>query len=96
MPDPTTLGYEAEPTDVTAEMDGILADITDPLERYHRATAAQAHYDAVSAALAVERARVCADLWDGGKGLSYDKIGKLIGASRARAQQLVERGRDLP
>lgn len=95
MTTPDTLGYEPEPTDVAAEIEGVLGDITDPMERYHRATAAQVHHEAVSAALADERARVCAAWWDGGNGLTFAKIGELIGASRSRAQQLVERGRSL-
>lgn len=96
MPDSTTLGYEPEPTDVAAEIENAIGDITDPEERYHRATAAQVHHEAVSTALADERARICAEWWDGGNGLTYAKIGELIGASRSRAQQLVERGRTLP
>lgn len=96
MTAPDTLGYEPEPTDVAAEIEGVLGDITDPEERYHRATAAQVHHEAVSAALADERAWVCAAWWDGGNGLPFAKIGELIGASRSRAQQLVERGRALP
>lgn len=96
MSAPDTLGYEPEPTDVAAEIEGVLGDITDPMERYHRATAAQAHHDAVSAALADERARICAALWDGGQGQSYAQIGEVIGRSRSKAQQLVERGRVLP
>lgn len=93
MTSPTTNGYEADPANVAAELGDTLGDITDPAERYHRATAAQAHHDAVSAALADERARICAAWWDGGNGLTYAKIADLIGTSRSRAQQLVERGR---
>lgn len=96
MPDlsSSTLGYEAEPGDVEAAVADI-ARTPDLMERYARASAEQAHHDAVSAALADERARVCAEWWDGGTGLSYARIGDLIGASRSRAQQLVERGRAL-
>ena len=88
-----TFGYEAEPSDVAAEISGLLDDITDPLEVYHRATAAQAHHEAVAAALTDERRRACAAMWDNGNGLSYARIADLIGTSRSRAQQLVERGR---
>lgn len=91
-----TFGYEAEPSDVAAEISGLLDDITDPLEVYHRATAAQAHHEAVAAALTDERRRACAAMWDNGNGLSYARIADLIGTSRSRAQQLVERGRALP
>lgn len=90
MADKTTLGYEAEPTDVAAEVDGILADITDPLERYQRATAAQVHHVAVADALAAERAAALKALND--SGLSYQQIADvtLIG-TRGRVQQLVEK-----
>lgn len=92
MNDQTTLGYEAEPTDVAAEVDGILADIADPLERYQRATAAQVHHQAVARALADERAQALKEMNDAG--LSYQQIADvtLIG-TRGRAQQLVEKAR---
>jgi hypothetical protein len=94
MTDRSTAGYEAEPTDVAAEVSGILGDLADPVERYHRATAAQVHHQAVVDALAAERAKVAAELWDGGNGLSFTKIADaLLLGSKARAQQLVERGR---
>lgn len=92
MTDKTTLGYEAEPTNVAAEVASILADITDPLERYQRATSAQVHHMAVADALAAERAAALKALND--DGLSYAKIADvtLIG-TRGRVQQLVERAR---
>ena len=82
-----------DPRDVATEIENILSNITTPLERYHRATAAQTHHEAVAAALTDERSRACAAMWDGGSGLSYARIADLIGTSRSRAQQLVERGR---
>lgn len=92
MADATTIGYEAEPTDVAAEVEGILSDFADPLERYHRATAAQVHHQAVVAALADERACIAAALSAGG--MSYAAIAEALSlGSRSRAQQLVERGR---
>lgn len=94
MSDPTPLGYEAEATEVTAEVAAALDGFDDLAARYARATAAQAHHQAVVNALAAERARIAAELWAGGKGLSYAQIEKVLNlGSRARAQQLVERGR---
>jgi hypothetical protein len=58
--DPTTVGYEAEPQDVAAEIAGILDGWDDPLARYHATTAAQAHYQAVVNGLADERAWIAA------------------------------------
>ena len=97
--DPTTLGYEAEPGDVAAEVAGILGGWgDDPLPRYHAATAAQVHHQAVVNALADERGRIAAR-WNvpdaDGRKLSYQEIADRLGISRAKAQQLVERGRGL-
>ncbi|WP_406117622.1 hypothetical protein [Streptomyces sp. NBC_00989] len=98
MTTPTT-GYEAEPTDVAAEVDGHLADITDPLERYHRATAAQAHHQAVAAALQAERDKALALLNtpdpDGCR-LTYEQIAEqvTVGLTRSGVQKAVERGRE--
>ncbi|MFD7868121.1 hypothetical protein [Streptomyces sp. NPDC059783] len=88
---PTT-GFEPEPSDVAAEVASYLADVTDPLERYHRATAAQAHHQAVLSALQQERDRSLARL--NADGLSYEKLADLVpGLSRAGVQKSVERGR---
>ncbi|MFF9003713.1 hypothetical protein ACF1GW_39110 [Streptomyces achromogenes] len=90
---PTT-GYEAEPSDVAAEVASHLEDITDPLERYHRATAAQVHHKAVAAALQQERDKALAEL--NADGASYDKLTTLVpGLSRPGVQKAVERGRRL-
>lgn len=87
-----TLGYEAEPQDVDTVVSAYLDGITDPLERYHRATSAQAHHLAVVAALADERARAAYTMWK--SGLSYGKLAELGLGTRGRAQQLVERGQE--
>lgn len=92
----SSLGYEAESADVAGDVVAILDGWDDPVARYARATAAQAHHQAVVEALAAERARIAAALWDGGKGLSYAKLADALQlGTRARAQQLVERGRSL-
>jgi hypothetical protein len=97
--DPTTLGYKDEPQEVAAEVAGLLDGWDDPLARYHAATAAQVHHQAVVNALADERARIAAGWNDPGRGggskMSYQQIADLLGMSRSKAQQLVERGRTL-
>lgn len=87
-------GYEAEPTDVDALVDNELCDATDPLERYHRAGAAEALYRETANRFAQQRALAVLALHD--SGLSYQQIADvtLIG-TRARVQQLVERARKL-
>ncbi|MER6684611.1 hypothetical protein [Streptomyces olivaceoviridis] len=93
MTTPTT-GYEAEPSDVAAEVASHLDDITDPLERYHRATAAQVHHKAVVAAFQQERDKALAQL--NADGHSYEKLTSLApGTTRPGIQKAVERGRKL-
>ena len=100
MTTPTT-GYEAEPSDVAAEVAAHIDDITDPLERYHRATAAQAHHQAVVAALQAERDKALAALntpdpdQDGWR-LTYEQIAQrvTVGLTRSGVQKAVERGRE--
>ncbi|CQR59206.1 hypothetical protein [Streptomyces leeuwenhoekii] len=93
MTTPTT-GYEAEPSDVAAEVASHLDDITDPLERYHRATAAQAHHQAVASKLQQERDKALAQL--NADGASYEKLTSLVpGMTRSGIQKAVERGRRL-
>ncbi|MEU9495890.1 hypothetical protein AB0D73_29435 [Streptomyces sp. NPDC048215] len=88
---PTT-GFEPEPSDVAAEVASHLADVTDPLERYHRATAAQAHHQAVVAELQQERDKALARL--NADGVSYEKLTQLVpGLTRSGVQKAVERGR---
>ncbi|MBL1120738.1 hypothetical protein JK364_52045 [Streptomyces sp. 110] len=97
MTTPTT-GYEAEPTDVAAEVATHLDDITDPTERYHRATAAQAHHQAVVAALQTERDKALAALNtpdEDGRRLTYQQISKqvTVDLTPSGVQKAVERGR---
>lgn len=91
MTNPTT-GFEAEPTDVANHLDGI----TDPWERYVRATSAQAHFDAASRLAQTERDKALAALNDPALGkdkLSYEALADRTGLSRAGVQNAVERGR---
>jgi hypothetical protein len=70
----------------------------DPLARYAAATSAQAHHQAVAAALAAERGRIAAALnspGPDGTRLTYEQIAGHFGTSRSNAQKLVERGRRL-
>ena len=86
------VGVEPEPQDVAAEAAGHLEDVTDPLERYHRATAAQVHHEATARALQHERDRALAAL--NADGVSYEKLAALIpGLTRSGVQKAVERGR---
>lgn len=92
---PTT-GYEPEPSDVAAEVEGHLSEITDPWDRYVRATTAQAHHEAVSAALQRERDKALAALnagYEGQRRMSYEELASLTALSRAGVQKAVERGR---
>jgi hypothetical protein len=104
MPDPSsTLGYEAEPTDVEAIVSSItdaLAEISDdPAVVYSRLTSEQALYEGVVKRLTELREEVVARMNIGdGTGsrdgrMSFQEIADLIGRSRAAAQQMVERGR---
>ncbi len=90
----STFGYEAEGTDVEATVADIAAT-PDLMERYARATAEQAYHEAIAARLQEIREETVARLNardDSGR-LSYEGIARLIGRSRAAAQQMVERGR---
>lgn len=95
-----TIGYEAESTDVDALLADVMTDINeepDPSVRYVLLSKAGVLYDALVSRIADERARVAAEMWDEGRGLSYAKLADALSlGSRSRAQQLVERGRALP
>jgi len=67
---------------------------SDPLIRYDALTRAQSVYEAVAVRVASERARAVADMLT--SGLSYGRIAEVIGFTRARAQQLVERADPTP
>lgn len=68
-------------------------EIDDPMDRYRRAGRAQADAEAVVTRLSDLRARCLAELHV--DGWSYARIAEATGISRARVQQLVERGRDI-
>ncbi|MFI6318754.1 hypothetical protein ACIBG8_14600 [Nonomuraea sp. NPDC050556] len=91
MPDRSTLGYEAEPSDVAAH----LADFTDLLELYARASAENALLLAAARAATAYKARALALLHR--DGYSYEKIATMVGISETRSgvQKLVEQGRTL-
>lgn len=67
--------------------------IDDPLDRYQRALVEQRAAEIAATRAADLRARVCAELHL--DGWSYARIATAIGVTRARAQQLVNRGRDV-
>lgn len=90
MTTPTT-GYEPEPGDVAAAVADWIGDTHDPSELYSRATAGQAHHEAVAAALQRARDRALACL--NADGLSYEKLTELTSLSRSGVQKAVERGR---
>lgn len=91
-----TPGYEAEPEEARAVFESEIDDIAagwpgDPLPRYAALSARQAHYQSVANGLSGARAAVLADMHD--KGMSYARIAEATGMTRARVQQLVEKGR---
>jgi len=89
-------GYEADPEEVQALLDVVLADIApepDPAIRYVMLTKELVAYQALVSRIADERARAVAAIHKPG-GMSYAEIAKALQlGTRARAQQLVERGR---
>lgn len=91
--DQTTTGYAPEPADVAAHLATLDDNVWggDPLPAYLEATRAQALHQAVAAAIADRRAVLLARMHDGGA--SYRQIADVTGLTRARVQQLVERGR---
>ena len=95
MPTNSTVGYVPDPADVAAHLafldDGAWGG--DRVAAYVEATRAQVLHQAVAAALADQRARIRARMH--ASGLSYQKIADATGLTRARVQQLVERGRRL-
>lgn len=97
MTDTAPIGYEAEPTDVAAILETALGDIPDepdPTIRFAQLGALGALYDAVVSGIADERAKAAAEL--AAQGLSFQQVASTLGlGSKARAQQLIERGRPL-
>lgn len=84
------VAIQADSVDDVVErvVSGLISE-PDPLVRYDVLTRAQEMYDAVVMRVAAERARAVADMH--ATGLSYGRIAEVIGFTRARAQQLVER-----
>lgn len=95
MTDPTTQGYEADKDEVEALLDNVSGDALaehDPVIRYTMLSKDSVLLRAAVDRLGVERARTVAAMHAPG-GMSYSQIGEALGLSKARAQQLVERGR---
>ena len=74
-----------------ARVVGAIADLPDPLERYRRASQVQDLHRSVTDDLGHVREYAIGELHDEGR--SYAEIARLTGLTRARVQQLVERGR---
>lgn len=87
-------GYEAEPTDVQALVDGLLAalaDETDPLVRYTRLCSEQALYAALVGEIAKLRGR---ELLAMSKTASYEQVAEMTGlGNRQRVGQLIKNAR---
>lgn len=86
---------DQQPADVPQDDDlangvlNALLEEPDPLKRYEALTKAQNLYEALAKRIAAERARAVAEMHT--SGMSYGRIADVIGFTRARAQQLVER-----
>lgn len=94
--DLTTLGCEAEPSDVEAIVQGVLGEIEvgwpgDPSAQYAALTSSLVLYRAAASRLGDERAALIARMNAGGQ--SYTEIAGATGLTRARVQQLAEKGR---
>lgn len=87
---------DASPPD-RGDLDAAVADIaavTDPVQRYAQATAAQARHEAVCSRLAALRAAAMAAM--AADGLSMEEIARRTGLSPSQARQLVDRGQRDP
>lgn len=89
-------GYEAEPTEVDAVWQAVVGerDIDDDMEWWTHLSSRLALLAETERRVHDERARI-AERWSRVDGDSFAAIGDRIGLTRARAQQLVERGREL-
>lgn len=97
MTDNSLLGYGVEEHEVDAVYDSLVGDRDgeDLLHRYHYLSSRSALFDAVVKRLADERAHLAAELYDDlGDDRSYAKVADILGTSRARVQQFIERVRD--
>lgn len=88
-------GYAVEPADLQALKAEILGEVlteADPTIRFTELSRLGVLYDALVSAIADEKARCAAELADG-HGLSFTRVANVLLLSKARTQQLVERGR---
>lgn len=91
-------GYEADPDEVARFVEEVVRNIVAswpgaPLPQYGALSAEAAFHKAVSERLTDTRAAVVARL--NSDGMSYARIAEMTGLTRARVQQLAERGRAL-
>ncbi len=86
---------DAEPREVDVVWQALIGerDVDDDMEWWTHLTARRALLGAVSARIGDELAAV-AERWHRVDGDSFATIGARVGLTRARAQQLVQRGRD--
>jgi hypothetical protein len=89
-------GYEAEPHEVDAVWEALIGEreVDDAIEWWTHLSARLALLDEVERRVHDERARIV-ERWHRVDGDSFAIIGARIGLTRARVQQLVERGRRL-
>lgn len=82
-------GYEAEPQEVEALLDGLLDehDLADPTLMYIEASKQMVLYTAVAERLGLLRAEAVQRLCN--TGLSYQQVADHLGLSKPRVQQLV-------
>lgn len=90
----STRDGQARDDDLIDSAVAALINEPDPLRRYQALTRAQGVHEAVTKRIAAERARAVAEMH--GSGLSYARIAEVIGFTRSRAQQLVERAEPPP
>lgn len=89
-------GYEAEPTDVDAVVNALVGerDMDDDMQWWVHLSSRLALLAETERRIHDERARL-AEKWSRVDGDSYAVICERVGLHRSRAQQLVERGREL-
>lgn len=89
-------GYEAEPHEVDAVWQALIGErnVDDDMEWWTHLSARLALLAEVERRVHDERARIT-ETWHRVHGDSFAAIGGRVGLTRARAQQLVERGRRL-
>lgn len=87
-------GYEADPDDLAALADAVLADALDepdPAVRFVLLSKDLALYEALVEEIATERARTVATMAT--SGLAVRAIAPILGISYGRVQQLIKRAR---